>query len=310
MNELPSLIILKNSIISGKVPKESDLEIGELALSLYKGEESIWAKNSEGEIKNLRIPEPDLAWENLLVKFNTLEEFNNSLSSGLVNSKSIVFIEKEKMIWTDGVFYSTSYTLDEIQKIIEDSYIEVPQEIFNSSDSQEISDLIGGVPGFNSIIEKLKKGPTLTTIKTESTYIPVSIIEPEINSLLFEWIYKGEYRAITVTLDTEEGIFNTSNRSSIAFKDILNKQDTLISGENIKTINGVSLLGPGNISIEGGGSGGKSYIGKESETTITNVDNEINVISVNVKEDAIYKLISESTVDSLFDEIFINQPQK
>lgn len=305
MNELPSLIILKNSIISGKVPKESDLEIGELALSLYKGEESIWAKNSEGEIKNLRIPEPELAWENLLVKFNTLEEFNSSLSSGSINSKSIVFIEKEKMIWTDGVFYSTSYTIDEIQKIIEDSYIEVSQDIFNSSDSQEISDLIGGIPGFNSIIEKLKKGPTLTTIKTENSSIPVSITEPTINSLLFEWLYSGEYRSITVTLDTEEGIFNTSNKSSIALKDILNKQDILVSGENIKTINEISILGPGNISIEE-----KIYTGKDSETTITNVDNEANTISVDIKEDAIYKLIPESTVDSLFDEVFINQPQK
>ena len=34
------------------------------------------------------------------------------------------------------------------------------------------------------------------------------------------------------------------------------KQDTLISGENIKTINHQSLLGSGNITIEGGGGGG------------------------------------------------------
>ena len=34
------------------------------------------------------------------------------------------------------------------------------------------------------------------------------------------------------------------------------KQDTLISGTNIKTINHQSLLGSGNITIEGGGGGG------------------------------------------------------
>ena len=34
------------------------------------------------------------------------------------------------------------------------------------------------------------------------------------------------------------------------------KQDTLISGENIKTINHTSLLGSGNIDIQGGGGGG------------------------------------------------------
>lgn len=38
-----------------------------------------------------------------------------------------------------------------------------------------------------------------------------------------------------------------------------NKQDILVSGTNIKTINGQSLLGTGDIEIEGGGSGGTSY---------------------------------------------------
>lgn len=34
------------------------------------------------------------------------------------------------------------------------------------------------------------------------------------------------------------------------------KQDVLVSGENIKTVNGQSLLGKGNIEIQGGGGGG------------------------------------------------------
>ena len=36
------------------------------------------------------------------------------------------------------------------------------------------------------------------------------------------------------------------------------KQDTLVSGTNIKTINGETLLGEGNIEIQGGGGGGKA----------------------------------------------------
>ena len=36
------------------------------------------------------------------------------------------------------------------------------------------------------------------------------------------------------------------------------KQDTLVSGTNIKTINGETLLGEGNITIQGGSSGGKA----------------------------------------------------
>lgn len=39
-----------------------------------------------------------------------------------------------------------------------------------------------------------------------------------------------------------------------------NKQDTLVSGTNIKTINNQSLLGEGNITISGGGSGGENNV--------------------------------------------------
>lgn len=39
------------------------------------------------------------------------------------------------------------------------------------------------------------------------------------------------------------------------------KQDTLVSGTNIKTINNESLLGSGNIDIQGGGGGGKAVTG-------------------------------------------------
>ena len=49
-----------------------------------------------------------------------------------------------------------------------------------------------------------------------------------------------------VSIDTE----------TIATKtELQGKQDTLVSGTNIKTVNGNSLLGSGNITIEGGGSG-------------------------------------------------------
>lgn len=44
-------------------------------------------------------------------------------------------------------------------------------------------------------------------------------------------------------------------RSSAIYEALNNKQDTLISGETLKTINGTSLLGSGNIVIESGGSG-------------------------------------------------------
>ena len=74
------------------------------------------------------------------------------------------------------------------------------------------------------------------------------------------------------------------------------KQDTLVSGTNIKTINGETLLGEGNITIEGGGGGGGT------------VDTEITSASTNpVTSAAIYnqfgglKLVklTQSEYDSL-----------
>ena len=52
-------------------------------------------------------------------------------------------------------------------------------------------------------------------------------------------------------------------------QDITGKQDTLVSGTNIKTINGSSLLGPGNIVIEGGGGGGSENIAAEYSAAST-----------------------------------------
>lgn len=48
--------------------------------------------------------------------------------------------------------------------------------------------------------------------------------------------------------------------------DLSGKQDTLVSGTNIKTVNGSSLLGSGNITIEGG-SGGLSSVAHDNSLT-------------------------------------------
>ena len=54
---------------------------------------------------------------------------------------------------------------------------------------------------------------------------------------------------------------------------ITNKQDTLVSGTNIKTINNESILGSGNITISGGGSDVEEYSIAEIEA-LWNGENE------------------------------------
>ena len=56
-----------------------------------------------------------------------------------------------------------------------------------------------------------------------------------------------------VTVDLSEYLLKSEAETLYATLDGLsNKQDKLISGTNIKTINGTSILGSGNITIEGG----------------------------------------------------------
>ena len=51
-------------------------------------------------------------------------------------------------------------------------------------------------------------------------------------------------------------------------QDLSGKQDTLVSGENIKTINGSSILGSGNISVTGGASYGAGFSCWEGKTAV------------------------------------------
>ena len=82
--------------------------------------------------------------------------------------------------------------------------------------------------------------------------------------------------------------------------DLQNKQDTLISGTNIKTINNLSLLGSGNINIEGGG------IAYQVQSDWTN-NNPLSYayilnkpdLSVYVNEDELNNYYNKNTVDTL-----------
>lgn len=62
----------------------------------------------------------------------------------------------------------------------------------------------------------------------------------------------GSSATVTNSGTTSNAVFNFELPNT----DISSKQDTLISGTNIKTINGTSVLGSGNMVISGGGDGG------------------------------------------------------
>ena len=70
---------------------------------------------------------------------------------------------------------------------------------------------------------------------------------------------KTEVKFVSMLIDDILSDKSDNAISNRAVTNALNaKQDTLISGDNIKTINGQSLLGNGNIEIQGGSGGGST----------------------------------------------------
>jgi hypothetical protein len=62
-------------------------------------------------------------------------------------------------------------------------------------------------------------------------------------------------------------------------EEIINtKQDKLISGTNIKTINGNDILGEGDITIEGGSDLSNYYTKTEIDTIIGDINNILETI--------------------------------
>lgn len=104
--------------------------------------------------------------------------------------------------------------------------------------------------------------PTTFTVSQESPlYLKIS---SDNNSWLSAGGYSGS-KGISMTTSawqtsvdmTLRGFDDQEDVTASAFNDLKStKQDTLVSGTNIKTVNGNSLLGSGNIVISGGGGGG------------------------------------------------------
>lgn len=111
---------------------------------------------------------------------------------------------------------------------------------------------------------------------TKTTWVDNSA--PAINAENLNKIEQGIYDATEglagkVDKVTGKGLssndYTDAEKTKLAGIDLSTKQDTLVSGTNIKTINGSSLLGPGNIVIEGGGGGGSENIAAEYSASST-----------------------------------------
>lgn len=103
----------------------------------------------------------------------------------------------------------------------------------------------------------IKNKPSLATVATSGSYADLSG-KPTIPSKTSDLTNDSGFTTNTGTITSVKMNGSTVSSSGEAdlgtvITDISGKQDTLVSGTNIKTINSTSLLGSGNIVIQGGG---------------------------------------------------------
>lgn len=109
----------------------------------------------------------------------------------------------------------------------------------------------------------------LETIHT--TYLRFTTNQPDNHDTFNTTIYT--YTINTSRWNIQVKAFYDTNQIKTALDE---KQDTLISGTNIKTINNLSLLGEGNIDIQGGGGGDYSEQFKTTADALWDLDHRIN----------------------------------
>lgn len=101
----------------------------------------------------------------------------------------------------------------------------------------------------------------------------------------------------------------TEDNDAVNLSQLNAKQDILVSGNNIKTINGQSILGSGNITIEGGGSGSTIVVDDDLSDTSTNpVQNKVINAALNKKQNNVG--LTKDLVNSILtiDSKLVNLP--
>lgn len=115
---------------------------------------------------------------------------------------------------------------------------------------------------------------------TDKPVIPAAQVNSDWNATsgVTQILNKPVIPTTTEQLVNDSGFITLSSLSGYATESYVNnhhdstKQAVLESGVNIKTINNESILGEGNINIEGGGSGTSDYDDLENKPSINNVE--------------------------------------
>lgn len=218
-----------------------------------------------------------MAITNKLITFNKLTSFKTQLAQGNILETSIVFIKDAKKIWTKGTYFDCSGggSNDEIGYTTDFSVADI-EAVYGRGITKPVN-----VQGLMSAIEANKPiiiptnitdasqvgGNAVTMAKMENDgFIYLNVIVPYLDGVHKEYF-------IQIKITTAQLIKSGSN-GSITLKELVAKTD-------LKTINGESILGSGDITISGGGSssgGAYSEVNHgTSDTTFTLTPNTFHV---------------------------------
>ena len=186
-----------------------------------------------------------MAIEKKLICFARLEEFERQLAAGNILGRSIVFIQDAKKIWTHGTYYDCS---ESVSPDADNVYI----TDFTVNDLENnIGSGLDVVADLTSLEEALAAHKViLVPYNAGDGYIGYGLLVGYAEDLLYCAVYTG-FDGLFYEIEATRGE-TVIRDQSILKRTWSDKQDKLVSGTNIKTINGTSILGSGNIEIESG----------------------------------------------------------
>lgn len=176
-----------------------------------------------------------MAIEKKLICFARLEEFERQLAAGNILDYSIVFIQDAKKIWTRGTYYDCNGGSDNV-------YI----TDFTVEDLESIAGEMGAIQALGTeLVDALEAHKTiLVPCETGGYGVAVGCVEDVIYVTIVTYAclidFEMDLRATQIDGDHVTVTYWSE------------KQDRLVSGTNIKTINGTSILGSGDMEIERG----------------------------------------------------------
>ena len=256
-----SLIHLKSSV-SGKIPTAEQLNYGEIAINYAKDSEAIFFKNSENNVVEVKTnsavveelnTKQDKTDNALATTAKTVTGAINEINTKVSNLTG-VFVWKGKFDTLPAV---TNYEAGNVVGVGNKEYVLT-------------------VTGSTKAWEELgDEGSYLLKSVAEETYAKKTSI-PTVNdpkvSIKMNGAEKGSFTLNQASAgEVDLGTVLTEHQ------DISGKQDKLVSGMNIKTINGESVLGSGDITITSSGGAYPEVNHGTGDTTFTLTPNTFHV---------------------------------